>query len=225
MANSLETLVVNELNRAHIRKGKKVAVLSAAMSTAVPAAITTGGATGAPITLVELTGFRPMGLLSKSEGIPLARDREKSDVMAIGYQDPVRSDFTTDTMSAQVVGLETNRHNIEHFLGVDLAGFTPNIDTGEVSFPQPTDGVVRQNRWMFLAQDGIGLDRYWWGRCFCAGVVAETDDQNLGSEDDPFGWPMTVSTETDTDLGYSVHHYFGGPGWKSRLESLGFAAA
>ncbi len=224
MATSVETLAVNELNKQHIRKGKKVAVLVAPMSIAVPPKITTGGTSGAAVTLAELTGFEGIGLLRKDDGVSMSRDKDKSDVMAIGYQDPVRSDFTSDTFSSQIVCLQTFRPTIEKFLEVDLSGVAPDPATGEISFPQPTDGAITQNRWMFLAQDGIGLDRMWWARLYLAGVVSETDDQNMGSADDPWTWPMTISSETDTDAGYAVRHYFGGPGWKSRLDSMGFAA-
>ncbi|GAA1402013.1 hypothetical protein GCM10009613_61230 [Pseudonocardia kongjuensis] len=220
---SLEALAVNKLNRRHIRKGKKVAVLRAPMSVAIPEWLTQGGASGAPITLRPLPGFLGMGLMRKDDGISHTRDQEKSDIMAVGFQDPVRSDFDADTFSAQIVGLETHRANIESYLQVDLSGVTLDADTGELSFPQPTDGAIVQNRWFFIAQDGLGLDRFWWARLYTAGVVSETDDQNMGGEDG-WQWPMTISSQTDPDAGYSVHHYFGGPGWKAAAESMGFPA-
>lgn len=220
---SIEALVVNKLNRAHIRKGKKVAVLRAPMSVAIPTEITEGGTSGVPVTLKALTGFMGMGLMRKDDGIAHSRDQEKSDIMAVGFQDPVRSDFDSDTFSAQIVGLETHRANIESYLGVDLSAVTLNAGTGELSFPQPTDGVITQNRWMFIAQDGSELDRYWWARLFTAGIVSETDDQNMGGEDG-WQWPMTISSQTDPTAAYSVRHYFGGPGWKAKAESMGFPA-
>lgn len=225
MATSVDALIVNKLNAGHIRKGKKVAVLVAPMSVAIPAAITTGGtAVGVPITLAELPGFEPIGLLKKDDGVPMSRDRNKSDVMAVGFNDPVRSDFTSDTFSAKIVALETRRATIEKFLQVDLSTVTPNVNTGEVTFPQPSDGIVGRARWMFIAQDGVGADRFWWARLFTAGVVSATDDQNMGAVDDPWTWPMTISSETDTDSGYGVRHYYAGPGWQARLTTMGFTA-
>lgn len=220
---SLEALAINKLNKLHIRKGKKVAVLRAPMDVAIPAKITTGGVSNAPITLAELTGFMGMGLMRKDDGIPMSRDQEKSDVMAVGYQDPVRSDFDSDTFTAQIVALQTFRATIESYLGVDLSNISLDPNTGELSFPQPTDGAIVQNRWLFLAQDGVGLDRIWWGRLWTAGIVSETDDQNMGGED-AWMWPMTISSETDEQAGYSIHHYFGGPGWRAKAESMGFPA-
>jgi hypothetical protein len=226
MANSLESLTAYTPQKKNILKPKKVAVFVAPMSVEMPLTITTGGTpVGTPITLKELTGFEPIGLLRKDDGVPRSRDREKSDVMAIGYDDPVRSDFTSDVMSAQIVALETRKTTIEKFLGVDLSAVVPDPATGEISFPQLNTGQIDQNRWLFLAQDGIGLARKWWGWGFSAGVVGETDDQNLGSTDDPWMWPMTISSETDTELGWGVHHYNAGPGWKASLADMGFAVA
>jgi hypothetical protein len=221
MANSIEALAVNELNRQHILKGKKVAVVVAKMTVPMPLKITTGGITGTPVTLAELTGFEPIGLLRKDDGVTNSRERERTDVNAIGFAQPVRSDFDTDTFSFTMVPLETRRQTIELHLGVDLSEYALDPNTGELSFPQPSDGILRHNRYLQLAQDGVGTDRVWWGRGFSAGVVAETDDQSVGGED-PWTWPMTISSETDTDLGWGVYHYFGGPGWKKRAESMGF---
>lgn len=222
-ANSLETLAVAKLNRKAIRKGKKIAAFCAPMSVTFPTSITTATA-GNPPTLAELTGFRPMGLVTKDDGHTHSRDRDVSDIFSAGFQDPSRSDNTQDIFSVQVVGQETNRLNIETFLGIDLSAVAPDPTTGEVSFPQPTDGVLRQNRWLFLCQDGIGTERHWWGRGFTAGVVKETDDQTAGQDDDGWYWPYTVSSQTDPVLGASVWHYFGGPGWKASLADMGFTA-
>lgn len=226
MATGVDTLIVNTLNASHIRKGKKVGVFVAPSSVAIPTSFTTGGTAGppaVPITLSELTGFLPIGLLRKDDGVPMSRNRETSEVEAIGYNDPVRTDVSSDRFSAQIVALETRKTTIENFLGVDLTGVTADANTGEIRFPQPSDAALVRNRWLFIAQDGAGTDRIWWGRLFPAGIVSETDDQNLGSGDDPWTWPMTIEAQTDTTLGYGVLHFFGGPGWKSRAASMGFS--
>lgn len=221
---NLDALIVSALNADHVRKGKKVGVFVAPMSATVPTSLTTGGVSSAPITLAALpTEYEPIGLLRKDDGVGLSRNREVSTVDAVGFQDPVREDVTSDRFTAQIVALETNRLTIEKFLNVDLSTLTPDADTGEVSFPQPTEGDLARNRWLFIAQDGVGVDRIWWSRLFLAGTISETDDQNMFSEDGSWTWPMTVQSQTDTTAGYAVHHAWGGPGWKSRLTSMGFA--
>lgn len=224
MATSVDSLLVQKLNRNLIRKGKKVAVLVAPMTVALPTALTTGGATSVPITLAELTGYKPVGLLRKDDGVAFSRERDTSEVMAVGFNDSVRTDVTSDVFTAKIVALETNKTTIEKVLNVDLSGVTPDADTGEISFPQPSDIGLAQSRWLFIGQDGIGADRYWWGRGFAAGVVKEVDDQVMGTPDDTWTWPMTISSETDTTLGYGVYHFFGGPGFKARLAEMGWAA-
>lgn len=226
MATGVDTLIVNTLNADHIRKGKKVAVLCAPMATAIPTSFTTGGTAGppaVPITLAELPGFSPIGLLRKDDGVSLSRDREQSEVMAVGYNDSVRTDITSDVFTAQIVALETRKTTIEKYLNVDLSTVVPNATTGEIRFPQPADLALIRNRWLFIAQDGAGTDRVWWGRLFTAGIVDEVDDQNLAAADEPWMWPMTIKSQTDSAAGYSVDHFWGGPGIKSRLTSMGFS--
>jgi hypothetical protein len=226
MPASLEALTVNTPNRDAIFNAKSVAVFVAPMTVAMPTALTTGGTSAptVPVTLSELTGFEPIGLLRKDDAVGRSRDRETSTVEAVGYDDPVREDVTTDAMSAKIVCLETRKSTIEKFLNIDLSGVTPNANTGEVSFPHVTVGKLTPYRWLFIGQDGTALDRSWIGWGFAAGIVSEVDDQTLGGTDDPWMWPMTIKSQLDTTLGYGVRSYFSGPGWKSRLTALGFGS-
>lgn len=226
MPASLEALTANTPNASNIFKAKSVAVFVAPITTAMPTALTTGGTTSpdVPITLSELTGFEPIGLLRKDDAVSRTRDRETSEVAAVGYDDPVREDVTTDTMSAKIVCLETRKSTIEKYLNIDLSGVTPNANTGEVSFPHVSVGKLSRYRWLFIGQDGTALDRSWIGWGFSAGVVSEVDDQVLGGTDDPWMWPMTIKSQLDTTLGWGVKSYHAGPGWKSRLTALGFSA-
>lgn len=225
MPNSLDTLAVNTPKARNIIRAKKVLVLTAPMSVAMPTSITQGGTTGpvAPVTLKELTGFELIGLIKKDDAVGRSRDRETSTVEAVGYDDPVREDVTSETMSCPFVALETRRTVIEKYLNLDLSGIAPHADTGEVSFPHVNVGRIQPARWIFLGQDGIALNREWFGWGFSAGKVSETDDQTLGGTDSAWEWPMTVTSGTDTDLGWGVISYFGGPGWKQRLLDSGFA--
>lgn len=224
VANSIDTLEAYTPNRNNILKAKRAAVFVAPMTAAVPTSLTSGTSGSAP-TLSELTDFEPIGLINKDDAISRTRDRDVSDIMAVGYQDPVRSDVTNDTFTAEIVCLETRKSTIEKYLQVDLSGVTPDANTGEISFPQPNDGLLPQYRWLFVCQDGIGANRTWWGWCFTAGIVSEVDDQNAGGEDDGWYWPMTIASQTDTTLGYSVRHYFAGAGWKASLEDRGWTVA
>lgn len=228
MANSIESLAAYTPNSKNILRVKTGAAFVAPMSVDVPESITVAG-TGTPAgppTLAELTGWKPVGLVTKDDGYTRSRDRNVSALNAVGYQDPVRQDVTQDASSTAIVAMEHNRTTIEQFYGIDLSSVTPDPATGEVKFPHPNDGVLPQFRWLFIFQDGATVaDRTWWGYCYPCGSLSDTDDQTGGTDDDS-GWylPLTIGAQVDTTLGYSVYSYFGGAGWQSRLTNMGFGA-
>ncbi|APE11069.1 hypothetical protein BO226_19230 [Rhodococcus sp. 2G] len=81
-------------------------------------------------------GAWDFGLLLKDDAVTLTRELEKSDIMAVGYNNPIRSDFTSDIAGLQFTGLEANRYNIENNLGMDLSNMVANPETGEIAFDQ-----------------------------------------------------------------------------------------
>lgn len=181
--------------------------------------------TGPDGQLAELPeGAFDFGLLEKDAAITLTREMEKSDINAIGYSNPVRSDFTSDMFGIQFTGLETNRHNIESNLGIDLSGVEADAN-GEVAFDQPQVPVVRQMRYLLISRMGVGVDTIYFGRLFLAGEVAETGEQTITDGEGYLAWPFTVNGMVDTEYGASVRHFFGGPGWNALLEEAGFTKA
>ncbi|MBH0121560.1 Ig domain-containing protein [Rhodococcus sp. HM1] len=173
--------------------------------------------------LAELPdGAWDFGLLLKDDAITLTREMEKSDIMAVGYSNPIRSDFTSDIAGLQFTGLEANRYNIENNLGVDLSQMVANAETGEIAFDQPAIAAIRQQRYLALAQFNTGVDRIYLGRLFYAGEVAEMGEQTLSDGEGSLTWPTTVNAMVDTEYGVSVRHYFGGEGWNRVLEDAGF---
>ena len=180
---------------------------------------------GPNATLAELPPtYYDFGLLDKEDAIVLSREMEKSDINAIGYSNPVRSDITSDIFGMAFKGLETNRHNIETNLGVDLSGVFPDPVTGEVAFDQPPVAQIRRQRYVLVSRIGTGVDTIYFGRKFLAGEVAETGEQTITDGEGALTWPVTVNAMVDTVAGVSVRHYFGGPGWRNLLEEAGFEA-
>lgn len=173
--------------------------------------------------LAELPdGYFDFGLLDKEDAITLSREMEKSDINAIGYSNPVRSDVTSDVFGMAFKGLETNRHTIESNLGVDLSVVTPDPFTGEISFDQPAVSQIRRMRYLLLSQVGSGVDTIYFGRQFLAGEVVDVGEQTVTDGEGYLGWPFTVNAMVDTTYGVSVRHHFGGPGWMRLLEEAGF---
>ena len=219
MPSKVAKLEVARHQRELILKPRAAHVFGAPETTPVVLNITEGPNSE----LAELPeGYYDFGLLDKEDAITLSREMEKSDINAIGYSNPVRSDITSDIFGMAFKGLETNRFNIETNLGVDLSGVTPDPITGEISFDQPAVALIRRQRYMLLSEVGSGVDLIYFGRQFLAGEVAETGEQTVTDGEGYLGWPFTVNAMVDTNYGVSVRHHFGGPGWKNLLEEAGF---
>lgn len=219
MPSRVAQLELARHQRELILKPSEAHVFGAGPSAPMMSSITTGDVA----TLAELPpGWFDYGLIDKADAIVWAREMEKSDINAIGYSNPVRSDITSDVFSLAFKGLETNRHNIETGLQVDLSGVQPEQGTGEVSFDQPAVAQVRRGRFLTLARSGYGADAIYIGRLIAAGEVAETGEQTITDGEGALAWPATVNAMIDTAAGFSVRHFFGGPGWKRLLVELGF---
>lgn len=212
-------LAVAKHQRELIFKPLEAHVFGAPMTADPVEFITTG--TGAE--LAELpTGWFDLGLMLKGDGITWGRDQEQAGIEAIGYRDPVRFDIISDNFSMQFTALETNRRTIEMALQQDLSDVTAVTETGEVAFDQKVEKAPTM-RLLTIARDGTGPNTIFVARQFYAAEVSETGEQVLSDADNgPLGWQITSTGIVDTNVGVAVRHYFGGPGWKSRLAGIGF---
>lgn len=219
MATSVGELEVARHQRELILKPNRMHIFGMGMDVDPIEYITEGSSSE----LAELPdGAWDFGLLLKDDAITLTREMEKSDIMAVGYSNPIRSDFTSDIAGLQFTGLEANRYNIENNLGIDLSQMVADPETGEIAFDQPAIAAIRQQRYLCIAQFNTGVDRIYLGRLFYAGEVAEMGEQTLSDGEGSLTWPTTVNAMVDTEYGVSVRHYFGGPGWNRVLEDAGF---
>lgn len=173
--------------------------------------------------LAELPeGAFDFGLLNKEDAITLSREVEKSDINAIGYSNPVKSDFISDISGINFTGLETNRHNIENNLGQDLSEMVADPITGEIAFNQAAIAQIRQLRYLLISKANSGVDTIYIGRLFLCGEVAEMGEQTISDGEGALTWPTVVNGMVDTEHGVSIRHYFGGSGWDRVLEDAGF---
>jgi len=219
MASDVGQLEVSRHQRELILKPNRAHIYGMGMDIDPIEAITEGSNS----VLAELPeGAWDFGLLFKDDAITLTRELEKSDINAIGYSNPVRSDFISDVAGLQFTGLEANRYNIENNLGVDLSQMIADPETGEIAFDQPAITAIRQQRYLTLSQFNTGEDRIYLGRLFYAGEVSEMGEQTISDGEGALVWPTTVNATVDTEHGVSVRHYFGGPGWNRVLEDAGF---
>jgi hypothetical protein len=160
-----------------------------------------------------------------TDGASHSRDVASSDVQSWGSVTPTRTDITSDTTAVAVVAQETKLLTIGLASGVDTSTIVADADTGEVSIAKPTRPRGKYWRVMTLAVDlGDGGEIYV-GRFLPRAKVTNYTEQNYGQSDDPISWGVTLTGETDPDLGYSERWLFGGPGWNALLDEMGIPRA
>ncbi|NKR42003.1 hypothetical protein [Prescottella equi] len=219
MPTDIGKLEVARHQRELILKPKRMHIYGMPMSVDPIQAITEGSSAQ----LAELPeGAFDFGLLLKDDAITLTREVEKDDINAIGYSNPVMSDFISDVSGIQFTGLEANRYNIQNNLGVDLSAMTADPVTGEVAFDQPAVAEILQLRYLLMAQFNTGVDRIYLARLLYCGEVAEMGEQTLSDAGGALTWPTKVNAMVDPVHGVSVRHFFAGPGWDRVLEDAGF---
>jgi hypothetical protein len=184
----------------------------------------TGFGTDAGINLKPLPGgWDDLGWLS-ADGAQFARDVATSDVTSWGSVTPTRSDVTSDTSTLAVTAQETKLLTIGLATGADLSAVTPDTNTGEVRVSKPTRPTSRHYRALSIAVDQGDTGEIYVARFFPRAKVSNYAEQNFSGGDDPITWGVTLTGEVDSDLGYSERWLFGGAGWNSLLDDMGFAA-
>lgn len=204
-----------------IRKPLAGLIAIADLSVEVPASLTTG--TGGDLTALP-SDYEQLGYVSKDDGITFSRDTDSADVESWGELEPTRTDMTRDVTSAGFTCQETRKSVLELYYNVDLSSVVADATSGETAFNQASSPRTHYSRFIFLSKDGSGADTIYVAKIMPRAMVSAYDDQNW-NQDDPLAYPLTVTAKRDSDLGYSVRHVFGGPGWKALLADTGFASA
>lgn len=205
-----------------IRKALEGSIFVAPFS-ATPITTMTSGAGGALTALPS--GYTDVGFVEKSNAVTWSRSVTTEEVMVWGDLFPARRDITKDDSQLKFTMLETKKQAMELYYGVDLTSTTADATTKEVSFAQPSRPDTKFWRVFGLFQDGAGSDAIYVGRFYPRASVTDMADQKWSDDTDPVVWDVSISAVTDTDLGYAVKHYFGGPGWQTILSDTGFTAA
>jgi hypothetical protein len=192
--------------------------------TADPIADLTTYTAGPPV-VIDLTplptGWDDLGFLT-TDGAAFARDVSTSEVSSWGSVTPTRSDVVTDTSTMTVVAQETKLLTIGMATGADLSGIVPDAQSGEVQIFKPTRPKSKHYRALSLAVDQGDAGEIYIARFLPRAKVSSYAEQSFGGGDDPITWGVTLTGETDSDLGYSESWIFGGPGWLALLDDMGF---
>lgn len=209
---------LREAQTALIRKALAGALFLAPMSSTLPVSLTTG-ASSALNTLP--VGYEDLGLISKENSLSWSRDIETNETTSWGFSDPTRRDIVSDVSGLAFTAQETKLKTLELYNNVDLSAVTPDATTGEVQFAQPTRPSTKYYRAFAIGVDGDGTDAIFVARSMPRAMVSERGEQ-VWSDGNEIAYQMTLTATPDTTAGYSIRHYFGGPGWKALLAAMGF---
>lgn len=211
---------LQERQQSLIRKALNGSAWLAANTVGAPTTLTSG-ANADPVALP--VGYADCGHLLKDDGLAFSQEIETSDTMSWGVAEPTRRDIVTDIDTVTWTMQETKRLSLELYHGVDLSGVTPTAITGEIAFNKPATPQVISRRWMAIMQDGAGADAIYIGRFHPRLVITNKEDQSWvdGTE---VQYKVTGTAFVDSVLGYSTRFFFGGPGWRTLLEDMGFPA-
>ena len=204
-----------------IRKALAGSLFVADMSGTLPATLTTGA--GADLAALP-SGYTDLGWMTKDDGLTWSRSTEVSEVTSWGSFDPTRRDIVSDVSGLQFTAQETKLKTLELYHDVDLSAVTPTAVTGEIAFSQPTRPSTKYRRFYGIFVDGSGTDAIYIARLLPRATITEKGDQVWTDGDDAVAYQMTASASVDSTAGYSVRHFFGGPGWRSLLVDMGFPA-
>jgi hypothetical protein len=203
-----------------IRKALNGGIWSAPLSAAAPATLTTGASADPTAIPAEYTD---LGYILKDDGVTFSRAIENSDTMSWGASEPTRRDVTSDVDTIAFSMQETHRGSLEMYHGVDLSGVTPTAVTGEVAFNKAASPQTIYRRGLVICQDGVGTDAVYLGRFYPRLSITGVEDLQW-ADGTEIRYRVTATAFVDSTLGYSVRFMFGGAGWRSRLESMGFPA-
>lgn len=211
---------LREAKGALIRKALGGFIVVAPMDVEVPDKFV--DADGGLIDLKAL-GYQKLGWLTKGDGINFSRDVEQQETESFGALEPTRIDFTKDVTSAAFRCQETNKQVLEMYYNLDLSGVTADANN-EFSFENEAQPSTIYRRMIYIAKDGNGEDAKYIIKTMPKAIVSEVQEQAWSSESE-LSYGLTVKATSDDELGFSVRHSFGGPGFGALLADMGFAAA
>lgn len=210
--------VTTAKNRNLIRKSLDAAVLLDTTSTAVPEEFfsPTDGSLTIPATAKKL-GWH------SEDGLQWAREVENSEIPAHGSVDPVRTDVVRVNNTLQVTALETNIVTIGLDLGMWL---DPSIATKYgVGVAEATRPKSLEFRTIALSVDDTAFGDFYSVKVFSIAKVDSTEPGAWAGGDAVQSHGYTIKAQgADPTAGYSVKHYFGGPGFEGLCEDMGFTA-
>lgn len=206
-----------------VRKTLNCSVFLAGSSATAPTAATLFDSTSGALQAGGLTGFTDLGWLTVA-GPSFTRDINVSDVEGLQGTSPVRSDVTSDVISVQVSGMETNKQTLALGTGADAAGLTAGSN-GVITITKPKVASQRGYRLIAIAQDNLKTtgEPFYLARFMPSAVVTGYEEQSYGRGDDPILTGLTFKGNVDDTLATDHQWFIGGEGAKTLKTAMGFS--
>lgn len=160
--------------------------------------------------LIVPTGYKPVGHITKSDGVSWSRDQSSSDVESFGYGEPTRRDITKDVVGLAFTMQESKRTAMELFHGLDLSTVLTDTD-GNFYFDKASLPVSRKYRVLAVGKDGDGPNAIYMARWLPNAQITEAGEQTWQDEAE-LNYPATFTAYTDDVFGTSMREIWGGPG-------------
>lgn len=203
-----------------IRKSLDAAVFLAPATATLPASLTSG-ASGDLLALP--TGYEDVGWLDKGDGVTEGRKVDSQEVESLGSARPTRRDIVKVDNTIKFVMQQTHRLSLElyHGVAVDPAGF--DATSKEVSFAEPARPATIYYRCLVIWVDLSGTDSIYAATSYPRVSVTDMADKKLAEGGPPVQYDVTLTAYMDNTAGYASKPMFGGPGWITRLDGMGWS--
>ena len=175
----------------------------------------TGGALAASLP----TGYVDGGTTT-DDGLRFSRSTDLEEITGWQFLEPVRSDLTSDSETAQVDFIETNRQTIELYTGIDTTSLT--LTNGALTIDKPALPQARYLRLLCLAVDNYNGKEFYVARHYPRVRVTSWADQAF-AKGGALSWGATLTAYTDPALGVSKRDFLGGPAFGDLKTAMGFA--
>lgn len=209
---------VSKLDQTLVRKALTGSLFIAPYSSAALTASTLFTSDGSLVTTLP-TGYADGGTTT-DDGLRFSRSTDLEEITGWQFLEPVRSDLTSDSETAQVDFIETNRQTIELYTGIDT---TPlKLTNGALTIDKPALPQARYLRLLCLAVDNYNGKEFYVARHYPRVRVTSWADQAF-AKGGALQWGVTLTAYTDPALGVSKRDFLAGPAFADLKTAMGFA--
>jgi hypothetical protein len=202
-----------------IRKALEGSIFFAPYNTALPTALTSGASSA----LIQLSSsWTDIGWCDQKTGATWGNKTTTSDVASWGIVEPTRRDIVAVDRTLKFLSQETNKQSLALKLGVDASTMTLDATTKELQVVSPPRPALTFWRALGIFQDGSGSDTIYVAR-LCPRVTVTDIGDEVWSPDGVAAAEITMTAFTDSNAGYAMKYFFGGPGWAARASEMGFS--